>query len=47
MFDKNDEIKTLSELTDKLSQFGYKLALNEEKATFYKTKYMQHVTSHK
>ena len=37
MFDKNDEIKTFSELTDKLWSFGYKLDLHEKKATFYKT----------
>ena len=42
VFDKNDEIKTFSELTDKLCPFGYKLDLNEEKAMFYKTEY--HVT---
>ena len=39
VFDKNDEMKTFSELTDKLCPFGYKLDLDEEKATFYKTKY--------
>ena len=39
MFDKNDEIKTSSELTDKLYPFGYKLDLHEEKATSYKTEY--------
>ena len=39
MFDKNDEIKTFSELTDKLCSFGYKLDLDEEKATFYKMEY--------
>ena len=39
MFDKDDEIKIFSELTDKLYPFGYKLDLDEEKATFYKTEY--------
>ena len=39
VFDKNDEIKTFSELSDKLCPFGYKLDLHEEKATFYKTEY--------
>ena len=39
MFDKNDEIKAFSELTDKLCPFGYKLDLDEEIATFYKTEY--------
>ena len=40
VFGKNDEIKTFSELTDKLFPFGYKLDLDEEKATFYKTEYL-------
>ena len=39
VFDKNDWIKKFSELTDKLCPFGYKLDLDEEKATFYKTEY--------
>ena len=37
MFDKNDEIKTFSELADNLWPFGYKLDLDEKKATFHKT----------
>ena len=39
VFDKNNEIKTFSELTDKLCPFEYKLDLDEEKARFYKTEY--------
>ena len=39
MFDKNGEIKTFSELNDKLCPLGYKLDLDEEKTTFYKTEY--------
>ena len=39
VFDKNEEIKTLSEFTGKLCLFGYKLDLDKEKATFYKTEY--------
>ena len=39
VFDKNDEIKAFSELTDKLCPFGYKLDLDEEKATLYKMEY--------
>ena len=39
LFGKSDEIKTFSELTDKLCPFEYKLDLDEEKGTFYKTEY--------
>ena len=39
MFDKSDEIKTFSEITNKLCPFEYKLDLNEQKATFYKTEH--------
>ena len=47
MFDRNDEIKTFSEFSDKLCHFGYKLDLDEEKATFYKAEYHERIISHK
>ena len=39
VFDKIDEIKTFSELSDKVCPFGYKLDLDEEKSMFYKKEY--------
>lgn len=39
VFDRNDKIKNLFELTDNLCLFGYKLDLDEENAMFYKMEY--------
>ena len=47
VFDKNDEIKTFSELTDKLCPFGHKLDLDEEKVSFTKQSTMKRIISHK